>query len=254
MELLYAYTYFIIYAFLGWVCEDIYCGIGKRKFINRGFLYGPYCPIYGFGALIVIYPLLMVSKHPIIVFVFGMILTSVLEYITSFIMEKMFATRWWDYSTYPFNINGRVCLQNSLLFGLMSLIVVYGLHPIVSHFIKKISFNLLVIFLIVFTVFFVIDIVNTVIVLLRRKKVFKKLKEDIDELKVQFESDRDILNEEFEKWIKEHKELDAVKQRIQKRGEMIDELRKKHIGRAFPDRKLSKQLSQLQEIVKKLTE
>ena len=226
MELLYAYTYFIVYAFLGWVCEDIYCGIGKRKFINRGFLYGPYCPIYGFGALLVIYPLLMVSKHPIVVFIFGMVLTSILEYITSFVMEKLFATRWWDYSTYPFNINGRICLQNSLLFGLMAL---------------------------VFTIFFVIDIVNTVIVLLRRKKVFLKLKEDIDELRAQFESDRDILNEEFERWINDHKELDVVRKRIQKRVEMVDELRKKHIVRAFPDRKLSDQLNQLQDIVKKLT-
>lgn len=254
MELLYAYTYFIIYAFLGWICEDIYCGIGKRKFINRGFLYGPYCPIYGFGALLVIYPLLMVSNHPIVVFIFGMILTSILEYITSFIMEKLFATRWWDYSTYPFNINGRVCLQNSLLFGLMSLVSVYGLHPIVSRFVEKIPLVFLAVFLMVFTIIFVIDIVNTVIVLLRRKKVFKKLKEDIDELREQFESDRDMLNEEFEKWIQEHKDLDAARKRIQKRTEMIDELRKKHIGRAFPDRKLSDQLNQLQSIVKKLTE
>lgn len=253
MELLYAYTYFIVYAFLGWVCEDIYCGIGKRKFINRGFLYGPYCPIYGFGALLVIYPLLMVSKHPIVVFIFGMVLTSILEYITSFVMEKLFATRWWDYSTYPFNINGRICLQNSLLFGLMALVVVYGLHPIVSRFVERIPLGFLVIFLIMFTIFFVIDIVNTVIVLLRRKKVFLKLKEDIDELRAQFESDRDILNEEFERWINDHKELDDVRNRIQKRVEMIDELRKKHIVRAFPDLKLSDQLNQLQDIVKKLT-
>ena len=253
MELLYAYTYFIVYAFLGWVCEDIYCGIGKRKFINRGFLYGPYCPIYGFGALLVIYPLLMVSKHPIVVFIFGMVLTSILEYITSFVMEKLFATRWWDYSTYPFNINGRICLQNSLLFGLMALVVVYGLHPIVSRFVERIPLGFLVIFLIMFTIFFVIDIVNTVIVLLRRKKVFLKLKEDIDELRAQFESDRDILNEEFERWINDHKELYVVRKRIQKRVEMIDELRKKHIVRAFPDHKLSDQLNQLQDIVKKLT-
>lgn len=253
MELLYAYTYFIVYAFLGWVCEDIYCGIGKRKFINRGFLYGPYCPIYGFGALLVIYPLLMVSKHPIVVFIFGMVLTSILEYITSFVMEKLFATRWWDYSTYPFNINGRICLQNSLLFGLMALVVVYGLHPIVSRFVERIPLGFLVIFLIMFTIFFVIDIVNTVIVLLRRKKVFLKLKEDIDELRAQFESDRDILNEEFERWINDHKELDVVRNRIQKRVEMVDELRKKHIVRAFPDLKLSDQLNQLQDIVKKLT-
>ena len=211
MELLYAYTYFIVYAFLGWVCEDIYCGIGKRKFINRGFLYGPYCPIYGFGALLVIYPLLMVSKHPIVVFIFGMVLTSILEYITSFVMEKLFATRWWDYSTYPFNINGRICLQNSLLFGLMALVVVYGLHPIVSRFVERIPLGFLVIFLIIFTSCFVIDIVNTVIVLLRRKKVFLKLKEDIDELRAQFESDRDILNEEFERWINDHKELDVFR-------------------------------------------
>lgn len=253
MELLYAYTYFIVYAFLGWVCEDIYCGIGKRKFINRGFLYGPYCPIYGFGALLVIYPLLMVSKHPIVVFIFGMVLTSILEYITSFVMEKLFATRWWDYSTYPFNINGRICLQNSLLFGLMALVVVYGLHPIVSRFVERIPLGFLVIFLIMFTILFVIDIVNTVIVLLRRKKVFLKLKEDIDELRAQFESDRDILNEEFERWINDHKELDVVRKRIQKRVEMVDELRKKHIVRAFPDLKLSDQLNQLQDIVKKLT-
>ena len=253
MELLYAYTYFIVYAFVGWVWEDIYCGIGKRKFINRGFLYGPYCPIYGFGALLVIYPLLMVSKHPIVVFIFGMVLTSILEYITSFVMEKLFATRWWDYSTYPFNINGRICLQNSLLFGLMALVVVYGLHPIVSRFVERIPLGFLVIFLIMFTIFFVIDIVNTVIVLLRRKKVFLKLNEDIDELRAQFESDRDILNEEFERWINDHKELDVVRKRIQKRVEMIDELRKKHIVRAFPDLKLSDQLNQLQDIVKKLT-
>lgn len=95
-----------------------------------------------------------------------------------------------------------------------------------------------------------IDIVNTVIVLLRRKKVFLKLKEDIDELRAQFESDRDILNEEFERWINDHKELDVVRKRIQKRVEMIDELRKKHIVR-LPG--LSDQLNQLQDIVKKLT-
>ena len=83
--------------------------------------------------------------------------------------------------------------------------------------------------------------------------MFLKLNEDIDELRAQFESDRDILNEEFERWINDHKELDVVRKRIQKRVEMIDELRKKHIVRAFPDLKLSDQLNQLQDIVKKLT-
>ena len=252
MELLYAYTYFIIYAFLGWVSEDIYCGIGKRKFINRGFLYGPYCPIYGFGALLVLYPLLMISNHPVIVFIAGMIITSILEYSTSYIMEKLFATRWWDYSTYPFNIHGRVCLQNSLLFGLMCLVVVYGLHPLISDFVQSIPFDALLVFLFLFTVFFMIDIFNTVTVLLKRKKVFIKLKEDIDAIKAQFDIERNELNEEFYKWICEHTEFDDMLVRIQKRREAIEKMRQKHIIKAFPDRQLSQQLKQLQEVVKRL--
>ena len=120
-----AYFYFIVYSVAGWLCEDVYVGIGKKKLVNRGFLYGPYCPIYGFGALIVLYPLMMLGDHPVLVFFGGMVLTSVLEYFTSWIMEKLFHERWWDYSTYRFNINGRVCLLNSVLFGLMSLIVVF---------------------------------------------------------------------------------------------------------------------------------
>ena len=98
MEFVYAYAYFILYAFLGWVCEDLYCGIPTKKFINRGFFYGPYCPIYGVGALLVLYPLLFVKDYPILVFVLGVIITSALEYITSWVMEILFKTRWWDYS------------------------------------------------------------------------------------------------------------------------------------------------------------
>ena len=162
MELLYAYTYFIVYAFLGWVCEDIYCGIGKRKFINRGFLYGPYCPIYGFGALLVIYPLLMVSKHPIVVFIFGMVLTSILEYITSFVMEKLFATRWWDYSNHRFNIEGRVCLFNAFLFGLGGIAFTYVINPFVVFLLSKLSITILRIISLIFFTIFIIDVVITI--------------------------------------------------------------------------------------------
>ena len=89
MEFVYAYAYFVLYAFLGWVCEDLYCGIPAKKFINRGFFYGPYCPIYGVGALLVLYPLLFVKDYPILVFVLGVIITSALEYITSWAIDLL---------------------------------------------------------------------------------------------------------------------------------------------------------------------
>ena len=116
--------YFFIYSFLGWVCECIYCGVPAKKFINRGFLAGPYCPIYGCGALAVIYTLTPFSDNVVILFGMGVIVTSALEYITSYMMEKLFHTKWWDYSKHPFNIHGRICLKNSILFGLMVFILV----------------------------------------------------------------------------------------------------------------------------------
>ena len=138
MEFVYAYAYFVLYAFLGWVCEDLYCGIPAKKFINRGFFYGPYCPIYGVGALLVLYPLLFVKDYPILVFVLGVIITSTLEYITSWVMEILFKTRWWDYSERFMNINGRVCLLNSTLFGIMSIVVVYIIHPVIQDIVLDI--------------------------------------------------------------------------------------------------------------------
>lgn len=95
---------FFIYSFLGWICEIIYCSILDKKFQNRGFLYGPYCPIYGFGAMIILKVLIPFSAHPIFLFVMGMFVCSVLEYVTSYVMEKAFHLRWWDYSKHKFNI------------------------------------------------------------------------------------------------------------------------------------------------------
>ena len=158
MGFVYAYAYFILYAFLGWVCEDLYCGIPAKKFINRGFFYGPYCPIYGVGALLVLYPLLFVKDYPILVFILGVIITSTLEYITSWVMEILFKTRWWDYSERFMNINGRVCLLNSTLFGIMSIVVVYIIHPVIQDIVLDIPLTALMSFLSAFTIGFGIDL------------------------------------------------------------------------------------------------
>ena len=133
------FLYFITYSFLGWCCETTYVSLAKRSFVNRGFLYGPLCPIYGFGALLVLYSLEPFAKHLIIIFGLAMIVTSSLEYFTSWLMEAIFHIRWWDYTTYKYNIKGRICLKNTLLFGILGIVAVYGLHPIVELLIQRIS-------------------------------------------------------------------------------------------------------------------
>ena len=120
----------LFYSFLGWCGEMIYCSIGQRKLCEkRGFLNGPICPIYGHGALLVLMVLAGRWNSPVATFLVGMVLTSAVEYITSYVMEKLFHMRWWDYSRRRFNLGGRVCLLNSLLFGLACLVLRYGIQP-----------------------------------------------------------------------------------------------------------------------------
>ena len=134
---------FMIYSFFGYLSEVTYCSIPAKRFVNRGFLYGPYLPIYGFGGLIVVIILSPLHAHPIAVFALAMILTSILEYFTSWLLEKLFSIKLWDYSRYKLNINGRVCLLNSTLFGNMGIVLEYMVNPFVSRLIDRIPLDLL---------------------------------------------------------------------------------------------------------------
>ena len=178
--------FFFIYSFLGWICECIYCSIPAKKVINRGFLLGPYCPIYGFGALLVIHFLRPFTNHIIPLYIAGVIVTSILEYFTSWLMEKLFDTKWWDYSTYPFNINGRVCLKNSLLFGIMVLFVYYVVHPRIVHFVIGIPHPLRIVIALVLIACIVYDLYHTTMALLRKNKDFVEIEESIKELRREF--------------------------------------------------------------------
>lgn len=153
--------YFAIYSILGWGCEVIYCFLPAKHFINRGFLNGPYCPVYGIGALIVLYLLEPYKTSPFLVFLLGIFLTSLLEYITSYILEKTFHAHWWDYSKRKYNIYGRVCLLNSTLFGILSLLIIYLVHPAVMKLILHIPENVLPLIVMGFECLFCIDLVVT---------------------------------------------------------------------------------------------
>ena len=118
---------FMLYSMIGWVMEVIYVYLTKRKLSDRGFFIGPYCPIYGVGCILIIILLSGFKKYPIVVFILAILISSVLEYFTSFLMEKLFKARWWDYTKAKYNLNGRICLDNSALFGVLSFIIMYNI-------------------------------------------------------------------------------------------------------------------------------
>lgn len=153
---------FFIYAFLGWITEVIYAGVNRGIFVNRGFLNGPLCPIYGFGVMTVLLCLLPLRENLLLLFVGSVVLTSLLELLTGFLMEKLFHQRWWDYSDEPFNIGGYICLKFSLLWGLACVLIVDVVHRLVSHLLVFIPDQLSMPFLVVFCAAFITDLAVTV--------------------------------------------------------------------------------------------
>ena len=123
--------FFFVYAFLGWCAEVGYAATKTGKFVNRGFLNGPWCPVYGFGVVIVLGCLEPLSGNLPLLFLGSVALTSALEWLTGFALEKLFHQRWWDYSDEPFNLTGYICLRFSLMWGFACLFVVKLLHPTV---------------------------------------------------------------------------------------------------------------------------
>ncbi len=128
---------FMIYSILGWLFETVYCSLVHLSWDNRGMLNGPYCPIYGVGAVLAV-SLCNPSERPLFVFLICAIGASVLEYATSFLTEKLFHAVWWDYSYLPLNLNGRICLSVALGFGFAGIVVVRLIHPVVSRFVNRI--------------------------------------------------------------------------------------------------------------------
>lgn len=110
--------YFVIYSFLGWICEEIFCVVSTHEFVKRGFLFGPICPIYGYGAIILLFLLKDYKNKPIKLFFLSAIIFSVFEYLTDFFLQALFSTKWWDYTGQFLNLNGRITLSFSLVWGI----------------------------------------------------------------------------------------------------------------------------------------
>ena len=143
MVLLKIYLLFWFFATLGWIMEVVYCSIDDHKLSNRGFFIGPYCPIYGFGAVIML-SLSSFEEHPFITFFLALLLCSILEYITSYLMERLFRVRWWDYTNEKFNFHGRVCLKNAVAFGALGVLFTRYLNPWFMNGINSLSNQMII--------------------------------------------------------------------------------------------------------------
>ncbi len=191
---------FYIYSIIGWIVETSYVSIKERKIANRGFLVGPYCPIYGLAAVSMIALLKGYKSEPITLFTCGTFIASTLEYLTSFSLEKIFKVRWWDYSNYKLNIDGRVCLINSLIFGLMCILLINNVNPMIADFIDNIPNNIFNVAIPLIFITFVIDCIVSVKTMLKIKKMvcFKQnLKKDYTEEMT--DKAREILIEDSKK-------------------------------------------------------
>lgn len=151
---------FLTYSCLGWIMEVIVTYPDTKKFVNRGFLIGPYCPIYGYCSIAMIL-LLNNVKSNILLFLLCIIVCSIGEYATSYIMEKMFHARWWDYSKHKFNLNGRICLSNCLAFGVLGFLLIKFMNPFFFKIYSALSIKTInILFYTLITIFIIDSIIS----------------------------------------------------------------------------------------------
>lgn len=201
---------FYVYCFLGWCFESIYVSLNSKKWVNRGFMKGPFLPIYGSGAVIILFATIPVMFSPLLVYVMSVFAATVLELITGIVMEKLFKVKYWDYSNNFLNYKGYICLKSSIAWGFMGLLVTYVINEPVAGFINSVDKILLGVLVGVISVIFVYDFVVSFREAYNLRDMImsnEKLMKELNELKVNIAvavgeaSDRrdDVLEEIKEK-------------------------------------------------------
>lgn len=269
---------FFIYAFLGWCTEVSYAALVTGKFVNRGFLNGPVCPVYGFGVVIVLTCLTPLEENLLLLFLGSVVLTSALEWLTGFVLEKLFHQRWWDYSDQPFNLSGYICLRFSIAWGFACMFVVKLLHPTVLLLIRLIPKTVGIVLLVLLGAVMAVDLaatVSTIVKLNRRLAQIDELaarikeasnefgenladkvldaaersagwKEDIDELAFRLAEHRAELADEMEDWEQRREERGAqVRRQLEEWRESVRELLD---GESFGRRRLLKAFPRLRSV------
>lgn len=167
--------FFFVYSFLGWCLEVICKLITEKRFINRGILIGPICPIYGYGVLIMTLFFRKYLNDPITLFILIIVSCSILEYFTSYFLEKVYHTRWWDYSTKKFNINGRICIETMIPFGILGLLMMNYMNPIVFNLLNILPNYLIYILSTILLITYIIDNIISCKIIYNIQKLSKEI-------------------------------------------------------------------------------
>lgn len=212
--------FFFIYSFLGWCLEVICKLISDKKFINRGLLIGPICPIYGYGVLIMTLFLKKYLDDTITLFILIIVSCSILEYCTSYFLEKIYHTRWWDYSNHRFNINGRICLETMIPFGILGLLIMNYVNPAIFNFLNPLPNYIIYIFSTLFLIIYIIDNIVSCKIIYNIQKISKEI-----------QSKQIIRKDDTERITK------LVRKHIEKSMKLLD----KRLIHAFPHLEMLKQ-------------
>lgn len=182
MSIYYSILYFFVYGFLGWCTEVIFAAFKQHRFVNRGFLNGPLCPIYGVGVTLVIACLEAFQSNLLLLYISSVILVTVLEGVTGWAMDKLFHNKWWDYSKLPFNIGGYVCLLFSLIWGVACVFIVYFVHPLIHQVLSLIPHTAGIALIAILGIALLSDIIVTTSAIVKFNQYLERLKHITDEL------------------------------------------------------------------------
>lgn len=262
--------YFFFYSFIGWFIESCYCSIRPKKWVNRGFLRGPLCPIYGTGALvflILITPLRDITGNlyinELLVFSVGLVVADIVEYFTSFIMEKLFHARWWDYTGKKFNLHGRICLTHTFYWGTAACVFCYIVQPVISvYFTELINPASRKTLVYIFLTVFALDLTDTVINALGLRSIDDRITKLTEEIVAFSSSKLSTIESKFDNITEDgKKEHEAKFNSIKEQYENLNQKYKKSIIKtknrlfnAYPllQREASKRVKYLEEQLEEL--
>ena len=213
--------YFITYSFLGWVMESIFRSISEKKIINTGFLKGPFCPIYGVGAIIMLLFLKRFADNLTVLFIVSVVVLTIWEYLVGVLLEKLFHTKYWDYSNHKFNFQGRICLTNSIFWGILGIVFVKYIHPVVENLMSKIDIRILIFVYSILGIVILVDMITSIIKVKNIKVTLEKIEK---------------LNNEIKEKLKEENVQYLIEQLKYKRNKTILHLYKNvyRLKKAFP--------------------
>lgn len=229
MKIYFLALYFFVYGFLGWCTEVAFAGFKEHRFVNRGFLNGPVCPIYGAGVSLVILFLTPLQDHLLLLYIASVLLVTLLEGLTGWAMDKIFHNKWWDYSNMPFNIGGYVCLLFSLIWGAACVAIMEFIHPLIHKLLTFLPRPLGIGLIVIFTIILFADLYVTASEIFkfnRKLEAMEKIAQELHEISDQIGSDiyeKTVLAMETASDIKEkHRE---TLEELKEKNELLQERR-----------------------------